>query len=223
VLGALDGGRAELPEDGMVDDPVLAGALRVAEELGRLLPAWQRAPLQASPAARAGGHDLVPVATGMRCSGAAPGGRVTERLELLGRLVAPARCRAGAGRGGARELLAVAPFEVANGVVARAAARLTGLSTGWTRRARGAGGRAPARPRSTGRQPPGSPPAPDGLGRWVLHCCAAWSWAAGSGGHRRGQRLSRQAGIRPGIRPPTRVGGPGHESSGAGHEFAART
>jgi hypothetical protein len=44
---ALDGGSTTLPNTGSVHDPVLAGALRVAEALGGLLGSWQRAPLQA--------------------------------------------------------------------------------------------------------------------------------------------------------------------------------
>jgi len=176
---ALDGGRAELPEDGMVDDPVLAGALRVAEELGRLLPAWQRAPLQALARLHVlAATDLVPVADRDEVLGRPRRvAGVTERLELLGRLVAtssvPAPVLVAVVHG---ELLAVAPFEVANGVVARAAARLTGLSTGLDpkglavpevghlRRAKEY--RETAAGFATGTR--------DGLGRWVLHCCAAW-------------------------------------------------
>ena len=49
---SIDGGSTELPVPGTVGDPVLAGALRVAqaldgEALTIILPTWQRAPLQA--------------------------------------------------------------------------------------------------------------------------------------------------------------------------------
>ena len=43
---ALDGGSITVPSGGTVHDPVLAGALRVAEALAGLLGIWQRAPLQ---------------------------------------------------------------------------------------------------------------------------------------------------------------------------------
>jgi hypothetical protein len=176
---ALDGGRAELPDDGLVSDPVLAGALRVSEELGKLLPVWRRAPLQALARLHVlAATDLVPAADRDEVLGRPRSvAGVTERLELLGRLVGtstvPAPVLVAVVHG---ELLAVSPFELANGVVARAAARLTGLSTGldpkglavpevghlrkakeYTEAAAGF---------VTGTR--------DGLGRWLLHCCAAW-------------------------------------------------
>jgi hypothetical protein len=187
---ALDGGAAELPGDGLVSDPVLAGALRVAEELGRLLPVWQRAPLQALARMHVlAATDLVPasdreVVLGRPRSASGVG----ERLDLLGQLV---REHAGAGAAAARtpapvlvavvhgELLALAPFQLGNGVVARAAARLTAVSTGLDPKAlavpevghlRRAGEyRASAEEFASG--------TPDGLGRWLVHCC--WAWELG--------------------------------------------
>jgi hypothetical protein len=176
---ALDGGRAGLPGDGVVSDPVLAGALRVARELGRLLPVWRRAPLQALARLHVlAAADLVPAQRRVLALGrprAAPD--VPRRLALLGRMVSqsdvPAPVLVAVVHG---ELLALAPFTEANGVVARAAARLTALSTGLDPKglavpevghlreaaeyALAAEGFASA--------------TPDGLGRWLLHCCAAW-------------------------------------------------
>lgn len=128
---ALDGGAVALPADGAVTEPVLAGSLRVAEALGGLLGVWQRAPLQAlarlhvlaaadlAADADALGRPLSPA-------------QVAARLDTLGALVA----------GGTRvpgpvlvavvhgELLALSAFGSADGVVARAAARLTAISSG---------------------------------------------------------------------------------------------
>jgi len=127
---ALDGGRAELPPDGVVDDPVLAGALRVAEELGRLLPVWRRAPLQALARLHVlAAADLVP---DDELGRPRPSRAVTRRLDILAELVAggtsvPGPVVTAVVHG---ELLALAPFGSADGVVARAAARLTMINTG---------------------------------------------------------------------------------------------
>jgi hypothetical protein len=176
---ALDGGPATLPADGMVSDPVLAGALRVAEELGRLLPVWRSAPLQALARLHVlAATDLVEDADRDAVLGrprSAPG--VAERLDLLARTVATSRVAApvlvAVVHG---ELLALAPFEQANGVIARAAARLAAVSTGLDPKSlaipevghlRKAGEYVvAAQAFATG--------SADGLARWLLHCCAAW-------------------------------------------------
>lgn len=112
------------------DDPVVQGALRVAAGLGSFVDTWQRAPLQVLArlhvlaAADLAGPDQL----------GRPSGRagVSARLEALARLVA----------GGSRapavvvaavvhaELLAVRPFGLADGLVARAAGRLTLVGRG---------------------------------------------------------------------------------------------
>jgi hypothetical protein len=172
---ALDGGSTALPGDGSVDDPVLAGALRVAEALGGLLGTWQRAPLQALARLHVlAAADLVPESQL---------GRPRSSLEITARLDALARLVAGGSQVAAPvlvavvhgELLALAPFAQGNGVVARAAARLTVVASGLDpkglvvpevahlRREREyramaadfAGGNAEA------------------VGRWIVHCCAA--------------------------------------------------
>ncbi|HEY2203670.1 MAG TPA: oxidoreductase [Pseudonocardia sp.] len=176
---ALDGGRAELPEDGVVADPVLAGALRVSEQLGRLLPTWRSAPLQALARLHMlAAADLVPEPDRDEVLGRPrPGPGVAQRLDLLGHLVAtstaPGPVLVAVVHG---ELLALAPFESGNGVVARAAARLTAVSTGLDPKGlavpevghlrRGQEYREAAAGFATGTR--------DGLGRWLLHCCAAW-------------------------------------------------
>jgi hypothetical protein len=116
-----------LPEG---EAPVVAGALRVAAELGSMQATWTRAPLQAL--ARL--HTLA--AAGLTAPASLgrprPGGDRAERLAALGVLVgapstAPAVVVAAVVHG---ELLAVDAFEGANGVVARAAARLVLVTRG---------------------------------------------------------------------------------------------
>lgn len=172
---ALDGGPTTLPSEGSVDDPVLAGALRVAQALGGLLSTWQRAPLQAlarlhvlaaadlSPEPELGRPDPSPV--------------ISARLDGLAQLVAggsliAAPVLVSVVHG---ELLALAPFARANGVVARAAARLTIVSSGLDpkglvvpevahlRRER------EYRAAAAGFAGGGARP----VGEWILHCCGA--------------------------------------------------
>lgn len=127
---ALDGGSADLPEDGPVTDPAMTGALRVAEALGGFLPTWNRAPLQVL--ARL--HVLAATDRAPESELGRPrvGAGIASRLDALAGLVAggtsvPAPVLVAVVHG---ELLGLAPFEVGNGIVARAAARLTAISTG---------------------------------------------------------------------------------------------
>ena len=115
-------------------DPVLAGALRVAEALqggqGALVGVWRRAPLQAiarlhalAAADLAGGGELG------RPRGDVDVGR---RLELLADIVTaptrvPATVLAAVVHG---ELLTLQPFGSADGVVARAVSRLVTIASG---------------------------------------------------------------------------------------------
>jgi len=245
---ALDG--AELARaDGVVTDPVLAGAVRAAEATGRLLGTWRTAPLQALarlhvlaaadlgaayPAAGLGASDVagahgaaavsgapdaaavsgaagahgaaavsgahgtsavsgahgtsaVSGAAGAGDSAGAPGRPVrgTERLALLAELVTggtsvPAPVLVAVVHG---ELLVLEPFASANGVVARAAARLAAISSGLDPRGlavpevghlrTGAAYREAARGFAAG--------TPDGLAAWIRHCCDQWVAGAREG------------------------------------------
>lgn len=129
----LDGGALSLTAEGDAE-PVLAGALRVAESLEggatALVGVWKRAPLQAIARLHAlAAADLAdPDALG-RPRG---DGDVGRRLELLGDIVTsgstvPAPVLAAVAHG---EILTLEPFTVANGVVARAVARLITISSG---------------------------------------------------------------------------------------------
>jgi hypothetical protein len=126
----LDGGDPEIPQVGDIGDPVLAGALRVAEALGPLLPTWERAPLQAL--AKLHLLAAADLASGDALGRPRSGGGVAQRLGLLAGLVAggtkvPGPVLVAVVHG---ELMTLAPFGIADGVVARAAARLTAISTG---------------------------------------------------------------------------------------------
>lgn len=176
---AIDGGSAQLPADG-TPDPILAGALRVGqaldgEGLRNLTGVWQRAPLQAlarlhllAAADLVDDKDLLGRPRG--------GSGVAERLDLLAQTVlgssAPAPVVAAVVHG---ELLSLRPFGSADGIVARAAARLVTVSSGldphalgvpevfWLRRRQAyldaAGGFANG--------------TAEGVGGWVILCCGA--------------------------------------------------
>ncbi|MHA6779898.1 oxidoreductase [Pseudonocardia saturnea] len=182
---ALDGAPLDSPDT--VTDPVLAGAVRIAEESGRLLAAWRTSPSQALARLHVlAAADLVPTERHDAELGrprAADG--TADRLSLLAGLItggtrAPAPILVAVVHG---ELLALRPFGSANGVVARAAARLTALSAGLDPRGlavpevghlrRAAEYRAAAAGFAAG--------GADGVGAWILHCCAQWEAGANEG------------------------------------------
>ena len=174
----LDGGSLSLTADGAAD-PTLAGALRVAEALEggatSLVGVWQRAPLQAIARlhALAAAELTDPDALGRP----RPDADVGRRLELLGDIVTggtqvPAPVLAAVVHG---ELIALAPFGVADGIVARAVSRLVTMTTGldphglgvpelhWMRYS--GDYRAHARGFASG--------TPDGLAAWLIGSCKA--------------------------------------------------
>ncbi|MGZ8178279.1 oxidoreductase [Williamsia sp. SKLECPSW1] len=133
---AIDGSTVSLRREDEVADPALAGALRVAlaltgDSLESLTAVWTRAPLQALARLHLlAAADLVDDPDEL--------GRprvdtdVSQRLDLLAGLVtggttAPAPVLTAVVHG---ELLAMEPFGVANGVVARAASRLACAAAG---------------------------------------------------------------------------------------------
>jgi hypothetical protein len=110
---------------------IIQGALRVTAESAPLLAAWERAPLQALARLHvlAAADLLPPEALGRPGT---HGTEAAERLAALARLLvvptsAPAVVVAAVVHG---ELLAVAPFPVGNGLVARAAQRLVLVGRG---------------------------------------------------------------------------------------------
>ncbi|MBF6165119.1 oxidoreductase [Streptomyces gardneri] len=178
---AIDGGGTDIPVDGRVEDPILAGSLRVGQALDgdalrNLVSTWQRAPLQALARLHLlAAADLVEQEESLGRPRGDAG--VAQRLDLLAQTVvgsrAPAPVLAAVVHG---ELLALRPFGTADGVVARAASRLVAVSSGldphslgvpevfWLRRrqayldaAAGFG---------TG--------DPEAVGGWVIFCCGAF-------------------------------------------------
>ncbi|GAB3006270.1 oxidoreductase [Amycolatopsis acidiphila] len=171
---AIDGADPEIPADAAVKDPVLAGALRVAESLESLLPTWRRAPAQALARMHVlAAADLVADADAL----GRPRNGTGARLELLAQLVTgatsvPGPLQAAVVHG---ELLSLRPFGSADGVVARAAARLTMVATGTDPKSltvpevaslrRIAQYREVAEAFATGE--------PEGVRSWLLFCCDA--------------------------------------------------
>lgn len=136
----LDGGPLRFSEDGANEsrdagsDPILAGALRVAEALeggeGALVGVWRRAPLQAI--ARL--HALAAADLGGGGELGRPRGDIDvgRRLELLADIATgltrvPATVLAAVVHG---ELLTLQPFGTADGVVARGVSRLVTIASG---------------------------------------------------------------------------------------------
>ncbi|MFB9906243.1 oxidoreductase [Allokutzneria oryzae] len=182
----LDGGSAEIPAGGEVSDPVLAGSLRVAESVGLLLTTWQRAPLQALARLHVlAAADLVPIAQSDALGRPKGDAETSTRLDLLAQLVAggtevPGPVLVAVVHG---ELLALDAFGTADGVVARAAGRLTAIATGldpkglavpevqWMRK--------PEEYRKAVSGFAGG--TPEGVGEWILFCCASLESGAREG------------------------------------------
>lgn len=132
---ALDGGATEIPADGTIADPILTGALRVGQALDgdalrNMSGVWERAPLQALARLHLlAAADLVTEEIELGRPRAEPG--VADRLDLLAQTVltskAPAPVLAAVVHG---ELLSLRAFGSADGVVARAAARLVTVTSG---------------------------------------------------------------------------------------------
>jgi hypothetical protein len=182
---ALDGHRYPLEEvrAGTVTDPVLQGALRVSQELGRMAALWPKVPRQVL--ARV--HVLVSVGTvdaaevGRPRPEPAAVGRLFGVLDLVARARStgtPALLVAAVVHG---ELLTLRPFAGPAGLVARAAARLTLVSTGLD-----PDGLLPIdcghlarEPEYTGAAGAFATGTPDGLRAWLRHYASAVTHAAG--------------------------------------------
>lgn len=182
---ALDGrdvSLADLRAGSIAGDPTVHGALRVNSGIGELVDVWGRAPLQAL--ARL--HMLA-------AAGSVPAdrlGRPTGEAVVAARLRGLADLVAGGSRAPGilvaavvhGELATLAPFGSADGLVARAAARLTLVTSGVDPKAvsvpevghleRGDYGDALAG-YATG--------TPDGLAVWLRHCAGAVDLGAREG------------------------------------------
>jgi hypothetical protein len=158
--------------DGTVTDPVVQGAIRVSAALPSLAQRWTAAPRQVLARLHLlAARDLLPEASLGR-----PVGDV-ERIDLLCALITrptgdPALLRAAVVHG---ELLAVHPFAGPNGIVARAAARLTLMAEGFDPRGLIAPevGHLAREPEYAGTANAFSTGTPDGLRSWLRHCATA--------------------------------------------------
>lgn len=176
----LDGADPELPPDGVVTDPVLAGAMRVADALGGMVATWRAAPLQALARLHLLAAADLDDDDALGRPRSAPG--VANRLDALAGLVTggttvPAPVLVAVVHG---ELLGLAPFPSATGVVARAAARLTATATGLDPKALAVPEVGHLRAQGEYRAAAAAFAAggADGLGRWLAHCAAAWQVGA---------------------------------------------
>jgi hypothetical protein len=167
---------------GSVEDPVVQGSLRVSAALGSMTETWQRAPGQVL--ARL--HVLAAADLADRADLGRPAPHAGPRLGgLLGLVTGdpavPAVLLAALVHG---ELAALRPFGTADGIVARAAGRLTGITRGLDPKAvsvpevgfaelgREAYAEALAG-YASGRR--------EGLAAWLVHCCRATEHGAAEG------------------------------------------
>jgi hypothetical protein len=131
----LDGGSATLdPDAAAVDDPILAGAIRAVREVPALAAVGARSPLQALARLHTlAAADLTdPAALGRPTTRPGVGERLAGLAQLIARAPWSGPVLVAVTHG---ELLALRPFGSADGVVARAAARLVLVGSGLDRRA----------------------------------------------------------------------------------------
>lgn len=174
---ALEGAAYALEEvrAGAVTDPVLQGALRVAGGLGSLAETWTRAPGQVLARLHVlAARDLLPSSSLGRPQ---RDPQIAARLAALSALLTggtavPAVIVAAIVQG---ELLAMGAFEGPNGIVARAAARLTLIAKGLDPKAVSVPevGHFDRQPEYVGAANAYATGTPDGVRSWLKHCCTA--------------------------------------------------
>jgi hypothetical protein len=177
---ALEGHAYDLDEvrAGTVTDPVVQGALRVAEGLGGLVDLWPRAPRQVLARLHVlAARGVVPTDDlGRLTSGA-------DRIDALAGLVAgneqsPPLVLAAVVHA---EILTLRPFPGPSGIVARAAAHLTLIGRGLDPRGLLAVevGHQEREPEYVGASGAYATGTPDGVRSWLRHYAAAVTAAAG--------------------------------------------
>lgn len=165
---------------GTVTDPVLQGALRVAGALPGMADLWPIAPRQAlAKLHMLAARDVVPTEElGRPVADPSVGARLDALAGLIaGGTKAPPLLLAAVVHG---ELLALRPFAGPSGLVARAAARLTLISTGLDPRGLVAVevGHQEREPEYVGSAGAFATGTPDGLRSWLRHYTAAVEIAA---------------------------------------------
>ncbi|SFK89291.1 oxidoreductase [Geodermatophilus ruber] len=173
---ALDGVDVPLAElrAGEVTNPVVQGSLRTSVALGSMVETWTRAPGQVL--ARL--HVLAAADLADRADLGRPAPHAGARLSGLfsvvtGTTAVPAVLVAALVHG---ELAALAPFGTADGVIARAAARLTGIARGLDPKAVSVPevGFAELGREAYDRALAGyAGGTPEGVAGWLVHCCRA--------------------------------------------------
>jgi len=173
ALEGVDVPLADLRAGG-VEDPLVQGALRVSAALGAMVETWPRAPGQVLARLHVlAAADLTgPAELGRPAPHAGP--RLSGLFSLVtGTTTVPAVLVAALVHG---EIAALAPFGSADGVVARAAGRLTGITRGLDPKAVSVPevgfvelGRE-AYDAALGGYRSGDP---DGVAAWLVHCCRA--------------------------------------------------
>lgn len=175
---ALEGADLSLAEirAGGTSEPAVQGALRVSAELGSLEETWRRAPRQAL--ARL--HVLAAadaVSSSVLGRPASASGEVAARLDGLSELLtgpstAPALVVAAIVHG---EVLALRPFGWGDGIVARAAQRLTLVQRGLDPKSLTAAeiGHAELAEEYSSALKAYVAGTPEGVARWVRHCADA--------------------------------------------------
>ncbi len=178
---ALEGRGYDLAEvrTGTVTDPVVQGALRVAGALTGLTDTWRRAPWQVLARLHllAARDAVAEPLLGRPTESPLPADQVGGRLESLAGLIsggtsAPALLIAAVVHG---ELLTLRPFAGPNGVVARAAARLTMMAYGLDPRGLLVPeiGHLAVQPEYLGGMGTFATGTPDGVRAWLRHCAGA--------------------------------------------------
>ncbi|NMO54397.1 oxidoreductase [Actinoplanes sp. TBRC 11911] len=176
---ALEGHVYELDEvrGGTITDPVVQGALRVAEGVGGLVDLWPRAPRQVLAKLHVlAARGTVPAGDLGRLTGGA------DRIDALSALVAgnettPPLLLAAIVHA---ELITLRPFEGPAGLVARAAARLTLIGRGFDPRGLVGVevGHRLREPEYVGSANAYATGTPDGVRSWLRHYAAAVTEAA---------------------------------------------
>jgi hypothetical protein len=171
---ALEGHAYDLAEvrAGTVTDPVVQGALRVAEGMGGLVDIWPRAPRQVLARLHVlAARGVVPVDELGRLTAGAD--RITALADLVaGNESTPPMLLAAIVHA---ELVTLRPFAGPAGVVARAAARLTLIGRGLDPRGLLAveAGHREREPEYVGAAGAYAPGPPDGVRSWLRHYAAA--------------------------------------------------
>ncbi len=159
---------------GEVSDPVVQGALRVSAGLGSMVETWSRAPGQVL--ARLHVLAAADLADSAALGRPAPhaGARLSGLFSVItGATTAPAVLVAALVHG---ELAALAPFGTADGVVARAAGRLTMITRGLDPKAVSVpevGFAELGRDAYAAALAGYAAGTPDGVAGWLVHCCRA--------------------------------------------------